>query len=250
MVRGRRKVARGLFGAGIILAGLIGAACTTVTDSGTTVTGSGTTVTREVDVPAFSRLEVSHAFVVTVSRGPVGPVTVRIDDNLLDVLNVSVSGGTLRIGLAPGTSASNATLEADVTAPSLEGIEGSGAAAITLVDRVEVGALSVSLSGASRLEGATAIDFGHLEVSGASIVELSGSSTLLEVTASGASTLHLGRLTVEDLTIDLSGASQAEVTVTGSLSAGASGASLLRYGGSPAVTRSESSGASTIEPTG
>jgi hypothetical protein len=48
------------------------------------------------------------------------------------------------------------------------------------------------------------------------------------------------------LVIDLSGASSAAVTVTDVISAGVSGASHLRYAGSPRFTRKEISGASSI----
>jgi hypothetical protein len=53
-------------------------------------------------------------------------------------------------------------------------------------------------------------------------------------------------LTVESLVIDLSGASSAAVTVTDVISAGVSGASNLRYAGSPRFSRKEISGASSI----
>lgn len=63
------------------------------------VVGSGNVVTRQVPVSSFSKLEVSYAFTVRLSFGDPAAVKVRIDDNLVDHLDVAVSGGTLRIGL-------------------------------------------------------------------------------------------------------------------------------------------------------
>jgi hypothetical protein len=224
-----------------------GTACS-VPGSATTVTGSGNVVTRRFEVDPFSQLRVSHAFVVSVTRGAVAPVVVRIDDNLVDVLDVSTSGGVLRIGLRPGTSTTNATLEADVTAPSLDGIDASGAASIASADPIEGASLSIALSGASRLTAPLVITEGDVELSGASEVTFSGSASRLRVTASGASLMRAPDLSVTELAIELSGASRAEVGPVDTLSAGASGASHLSYGGSPTITRSETSGASTIEP--
>ena len=65
---------------------------------------------------------------------------------------------------------------------------------------------------------------------------------------SGASRFDAPKLTVADLTIEVSGASLANVDVTGTVSAGASGVSTLRYAGSPVVERSDMSGSSSIEP--
>jgi Putative auto-transporter adhesin, head GIN domain len=213
-----------------------------------TVSGSGNVVTRQIDAPTFSTLEVSDGFTVSVAIGSSQTVTVRVDDNLVDILDVGVSDDTLQIGLESRTDVTDATLEADVTVVSLAVLQASGASTVTLVDPIEVAMLTVGLSGASEVTGAIQIDGGSLELSGASRASLSGSATTLGVTASGASRLDGRDLTIDELTIDVSGASNAEVTVTGSLSAVASGASMVHYAGSPTVARSDESGASTIEP--
>lgn len=227
---------------------LVATACQMVTDSGNTVSGSGDVVTRQIEVTPFSKLLVSATFDVTVSVGSAEAVTVHVDDNVVDSLDVGVSGDELHVGLKSGTSVSNATLKADVTVRSLDSLEGSGATTISLAAELAADRLSITLSGASRLSGPIAIGEGSFELSGASEARLSGSVTTFEVTESGASQLDGTELTIDALTIDLSGASEAEVSVTGSLSAGASGASTLRYMGSPTITRSETSGASSIEP--
>jgi hypothetical protein len=104
------------------------------------------------------------------------------------------------------------------------------------------------VSGAGRLDGTAHVHLATLELSGASNAKLSGSAGRLEVTQSGASQLDAVDLDVSDLAIDLSGASTADVSVTGTISAGVSGASSLRYRGSPTFARREVSGASSIEP--
>jgi hypothetical protein len=86
-----------------------------------------------------------------------------------------------------------------------------------------------------------------LSLSGASNAKLSGSASRLVVNGSGASELDLLQLPASDLVIDLSGASEASVSVTGTISAVVSGASGLRYKGSPRFTKKDVSGASTIE---
>jgi len=217
---------------------------------GRTVTGSGRVVDRDIPVSSFSKLEVSTAFVVTVTFGSSEKVTVRVDDNVVDDLDVGVSGDTLRIALRPGVSVHDATLEADVTARSLSRIEGSGAARITLGEPLTGGELVVTLSGASALTGELTMVDATMELSGAASIDLAGSVSGLEVTASGASELSGPDLTIDELTVDLSGASQATVTVTGSISAVVTGASALRYAGTPTVEREDVSGGSQIAPIG
>jgi Putative auto-transporter adhesin, head GIN domain len=223
---------------------------TDITGFGRIVTGSGHVVSRHVRVTSFSKLEVSNAFVVRVSLGSTEQATVRVDDNVVADLDVHVSGDTLHVGLSTGTSARDVTLEADVTARSLSAIDGSGAAKITLRDPLSEEQLAVTLSGASSLTAELKISDGTVGISGASGADLTGTASALQVTASGASHLSGRDLTIGSLSIDLSGASQAEATVTGSISAVATGASTLIYAGTPAVTREDVSGASQITPIG
>ena len=226
-----------------VFAGLLGAACNIER-------GSGTVVTRRVDVPSFSRLEVSDSFTVDLSVGDVEEVTVRVDDNLVGLLDIGVSDDTLRIGVDPGTDVLDATMEADVIVSSLDELRAAGASIVRLADPLAGDTLGVSLSGSSRLTGPVDIDEGTIDVSGSSIAEPSGTARALEAHVSGASQFDAPELTVADLTIELSGASTANVNATGTLSARASGASTLRYAGSPVVERSDVSGSSSIEPAG
>jgi hypothetical protein len=171
-----------------------------------------------------------------------------VDDNLVGHLDVGVSAGTLHVGLESGTSVRDATLHADVTARTLSGIDISGASQVHLSDVLTGERVQVVLSGAGRLDGTAHVDLAKLELSGASNAKVSGSAGRLEVTESGASRLDAVDLDVSDLAIDLSAASTADVSVTGTISAGVSGASSLHYRGSPTFTRREVSGGSSIEP--
>ncbi len=237
--------------AGTLLVGSVLPACGIDTGGGgRTVTGSGQVVSRDIPVASFSKLEVSSAFVVAVSFGSSETATVRADDNVIDDLGVEVSGDTLHVAVRSGVSVRNVTLEADVTARSLDEIEGSGAARITLGEPLSGEQLDLTLSGASTVTGELTASHAKVELSGAASADLAGSVSGLEVTTSGASRLSGPDLAVGELTIDLSGASQAAVTVTGSISAVATGASSLRYAGTPTIERQEVSGGSQIAPIG
>jgi hypothetical protein len=224
--------------AALLLLAIVASACTAVR-------GSGDVVTIEVPVDDFNRLAVSHSFDVNVSVGDEPSLTLRVDDNLESSLDVEVANDTLRIGLQPRTSVSNATLEADVTVTSLDAVEGSGAVSIDL-GSLAGSTLELQVSGASDLNGA--VDFDNVTgvLSGASNISLSGRVATLDVDASGASDLALLDLEVDGLIVSLSGASSAEVSVNDSIRASLSGASSLRYRGDPDVTTIDVSGASSI----
>jgi len=211
----------------------------------TALRGSGDIITVEVPVEGVGRLVVSHSFEVNVTVGDEPSLTLRVDDNLNESLNVGMDGNTLRIGLEPRTTVSNATLEADLTLPSLDAIEGSGSVDIHLAT-LTGSTFDLQLSGASTLTGS--VDFESMtgNISGASNVTLAGRVGILDIVASGASDLLLLELEVDDLRITLSGASDSEITVNDSIEASLSGASSLRYRGDPDVNTLDVSGASSI----
>ncbi len=232
----------GLAGA-LGLLGSLAAGCNAVG-----IAGSGNVVSTPGPTAPFTEIHVSSAFQVSLALAHEQSVVIRVDDNIVDRLDVGVSDETLRIGLKPGVSVHDVTLEASVTATSLRSIGLSGASTLRLKNELTGETLSVNESGASRLFGSVKVSSSTLEISGASNATLAGSADQANVTASGASVLTAGQLKVGDLTIDLSGASSATVYVTGKISAGASGDSALRYTGNPTFTRKDVSGASTIQP--
>jgi hypothetical protein len=211
-----------------------------------TISGSGSVVASPVSVPTFTRIEIIGTFHVTVTAGAPS-VTLHVDENVVDLVDVHVSDDILHIGLKSGTGIRDANLAAEVSAGSLAGVDVSGASEVTLGAGVAGSSVDLSASGASRLLGDLAVARARLELSGACHAELSGSAGALDLVVSGASNLQGDGLTVGALTADLSGASSATLAVTDTLSADLSGASSLHYRGTPTVTHQQTSGGSSIQ---
>jgi len=213
---------------------------------GPMVTGSGRMVERELEVGEFSRIEASHAFELEIVQGSNQSVTITADDNLFDDLDTSVAGDTLRLRLRPGSAYRRTTLRARITMPSLRALQLSGASRASLSGFRSQEDLALELSGASTVRGELEADEIRIGQSGASRVELSGSGSNLRLQASGASDARLAALAVRDVDVSLSGASTAELNVSGRLDANLSGASRLEYTGNPTLGRTETSGGSSI----
>ena len=103
------------------------------------------------------------------------------------------------------------------------------------------------VSGASTLNYDQETDRIELEVSGASTVLMKGSSTTAGFTVSGASQLKASEFETEEMDLRCSGASGADVHVTGKIGVSILSASKVRIKGNPVFTRSVSRGASSIQ---
>jgi hypothetical protein len=215
-------------------------------NSGSRIKGSGQTVARQYELTGFSRIEAGAAFQLNVRQGEHYSIALTVDDNLVEHLDVSASGDILHIGLKPNLSVQNATLRADVTLPALAALNLSGATQTTIAGFSSDQPLQFELSGASHLLGTITNGDGRISLSGASRVDLEGSARTLKVKASGASHADLDRYTSLGTSVEASGASHVTVNASGRLEVKASGASAVRYVGSPAGVHSEASGASSI----
>jgi hypothetical protein len=192
-------------------------------------------------------------------------VSITIDDNLLEYLNVKTSGSTLYIGMKSG-SYIKTTQKAIVRLPDLKNLTISGASSVDVsgfqssdsakfrlsgasrldLSGMKTGDIQFTLSGASRVSGDIEMGDAKLNLSGASDIELVGSAGDIDLGASGASDAKLADLVAVDVQVNLSGASSAVVNASGTISGGLSGASRLQYLGNPTLGKFSTTGGSTI----
>lgn len=199
----------------------------------TAAIGSGNVVSRSIDVRDFSEVDVYGAIRVEITRGGTYSVSLAADDNVIDLVEVSRSGQTLRMGMKPG-SYSNLSVRVAVTMPDIKSIRLSDASTATM-SGFRPRQLTMGLSGASKLAGRLEAGQLDLSVGQASVLNLGGTAEALKLTASGASTGSLGDLSVGLASISLREASSATVNARDRLDADLRSASSLYYVGNPSL---------------
>lgn len=212
------------------------------------VVGSGHLTSRLITLPGVTSVLAGANFVVHLTVGEPEQATIRMDDNLADRVDATVTDGTLRLGLKPGSNVRNATLSAEITVNHLNRLAATGASKVTLGSPVTGSALRLDANGASQITAPVGVD--HLEASesGASVLALSGRVGSLRLSSAGTSQLLGAELAAANLDAVLSGACQATVGVSDTLAATADGMSVLRYRGTPRISRQQTSGVSSIVP--
>jgi hypothetical protein len=229
----------------IVLATILLMGCAQVS-----ITGSWNVLTREETITSFDQVDISQSFNVDITQGEDFRVVIRVDDNVVEYLDVIKQGSTLKIGLDPGNSYTivNATMEAEVTMPELVGLDLSGSSVANLSGFESTKSLVVDLSGNSSLLGDIQAGDSRFDVSGNSSVTISGSGGDLTVDASGSSDVDLADFPGSDGAVDASGSSTVTVNLSGRLDADASGSSDIYYLGDPELGSFETSGSSNIQP--
>jgi hypothetical protein len=214
----------------------------------------GVPVTRNYSVNApYTKLDVSNAFEVTVSD-QVTDVVVTVGELAQERVVVRVVDGELQIGFKPNTFGFQPNVKAVAVIPAnanLSDLELSGASSFT--GDLRGADVDIDLSGASTYRGnveATELD---IDLSGSSDAIIHGvCQTKMDIDLSGASTLKAADLSAMSVYGEMSGASDADVTVCSALNVDLSGASTLTYGtysdDCKPVVNCPASGGSTVRP--
>jgi hypothetical protein len=235
--------------AGIIIAVVaVAAICTVLVLKGWpgVLIGSRNLEIKEYSFTNFTRIEISSAFEFEIKQSSSYSINVTADDNVIDYVQVSQDGQTLRIRLATVPSLRLVTLRTAVNIPQLHDLMVSGASRGTVSDFSSTEGLNITVSGASRVTGDITAGNVEFNISGASTIRLEGSADDMVAVVSGASRFNLGDFTVNDTDVKISGASTGTINLDGRLDANVSGASTLLYIGEPIMGTINVSGASTL----
>ncbi len=211
------------------------------------IQGSGTSVTLDLPLADFSGIDASCVYDVQAVRADAFDVTIEVDDNLAEFLDVRVEDGALVLDVQPGAFEFT-QLRASVSLPQLDDFDVSGAADLTVNGFVSDQPLVARTSAAAIAAGSIVAGNTRVLAAGNSRVTLAGSGDDLQLEASGSAGVDLRDYPVQDLTADVSGASQSIVLVEGRLDAVASGFARLRFLGDPELGVIEESALGSVEP--
>lgn len=189
------------------------------------ITGSGKVVEDQRALSPFSAVAVSGHLNLKLELGPEQRVVIVGDDNIVPLIEATVSGGKLRLS-STRSYRSKEDVTVKIVVPKLEGLDLSGATDAYL-SKLDGPALTVSASGAAK-------------------VSLDGHVDRLALDLSGASEIDGFGLKAKSVNVRASGAGDVKVYASESLEVMASGAVSVEVSGDPKNVSQNVKGAATI----
>ncbi len=188
---------------------------------------------------------------VHITTGDVGIAELEGESNILQHVVTDVKNGELTVMLEPNRSY-NQTKGVTVTihVSKLDRVTVSTGCSVTSDVPLQANNLTATVETGSSLTAPLSTKTLNLTVKDGSRATVEGTAAEATIRLSGAGKLSAKRLTIAKATIKLDGASSADITVTGTLSASADGVSTITYGGNPTVTAQEATGLSKIRKEG
>jgi len=203
------------------------------------VQDTGQRVSRDFTVSDFTGIDITGAYVVVYRQANAGAVTIDMQENLFDYLEVSVHNGVLRINSdRPFRTNRNYTPRIYVSAPYLDTVILNAAIDTEDWDEIATDRLNVNVSGAANVIIPMDVEELDIRISGAADFELSGAATSVNISVSGAGDVDAVNLQTRTATINIAGAGNTDIAVSDSLNVTIAGTGRVRYVGSPQVTRS------------
>jgi hypothetical protein len=187
--------------------------CQTILVSKNGETETGETETRQYDFSDFTRVDIGSAFSYEIMQSDTYRISITANNNLFDDIKVAQEGPTLIIGMEfPEVSwaikiNTNPSPKVVITMPLLQALDSSGATSGIVADFNSTENLDVTASGASTMElvKISAAD-AAFDVSGAGKVTGDIEAKNIELEISGASTVQL-KGSADSIATDVSGAS-------------------------------------------
>ncbi len=191
------------------------------------VRGSGNAKTESRAVASFSKIDLTGAPDVEVTVGPATSVELTADDNLLPMIETTVSGETLKIG-SKGSYSTSLGVKVKITVPSLD-------------------ALAISGSGNVHVKG---LKTGEMEVkiAGSGNITLTGGVDRLRVHILGSGDVRATDLAAKDVQVSVTGSGDAAVRASEQLDARVTGSGSVRFAGNPPQVQKHVTGSGDIGP--
>lgn len=229
-----------------LVLGVLFASCDKI---GNVISPSGKITSDTLKITGFTGISVEDAFEVTVYYvDTLEKVIIHANDNLHPFIVVNQQSEVLEIKIEKNTNVTgNATLQAIVYTKNIKQFYASGASQIIVHDPITQSNVYVDLSGASHFKSMLKTDKLSAVLSGASVMEIRGTSNNININMSGASATSNYDFATNHFEGDYSGSSTANITVNNSIKIDASGASVLKYKGNAEIIQQNLSGGSSVK---
>jgi len=196
---------------------------------------TGNTISTNQAIQSIDGLEVSGPFEVHINFSDTNHnLTFDGDEQYIDKVIVEEKGNTLKIRLAKNIVLKNdASIKVYLTSKEITKYAGTGEAVFLIEDELESKEIDLFLTGESAFTATIMTEELSIASTGESTIAITGTANTTDVSLTGAAKFKDFDFECKDLNIQLSGESQASVTIQERLNVVATGESVLNYKGSP-----------------
>lgn len=214
------------------------------------VEGSGSRVTQSYEMEGFDSVEIGELNAkLYLSQGTEYAVSIEMDDNLFQHVDVRVTGSRLEIETGRFWLRPSHDVRVYITAPQFVSLDIAGACEFVMTEPLTGESLNVHTAGA--VEGTLPVDLTgrlFLDLAGAGSLHITGSVDQIVADVAGAASIDAKSCIAREASVSISGAGSMSVHSTDSLDVTIAGVGELTYYGNPANVNKSIAGLGSIKP--
>lgn len=211
------------------------------------IIGNGNIVTKERSIMEFyDKIDVSNGISVDILQSDQKSITVKIDENLQENIEIYVKDQTLYIKATESFSTSEDIVVA-VSNPEFKGVKTSSSAEVNSKNTIKTNYLLAESSSGSEINLDVEADELLASSSSGSEIELKGKALTADYQSSSGSSIDGSKLNANDISAKSSSGSSISANPILSINANASSGSIIKFNNKPKeMVLQNSSGASII----
>lgn len=217
---------------------------------GKKIKGNGNIITENRETASYDAISVGGFFNVELIEGKEGKLTLQGEENLLAHIITEVKDGKLVIKVEKGLnlipSFWKQGILIKVPVESVNALTLSGSGEIVGKKTIESDNLTTDISGSGDITLSIKAKSVATNVSGSGEISLSGETSDFDVRVSGSGEVKAYGLSAMNVSANISGSADIEVTATEMIKARVSGSGNITYRGNPKKIDSKSSGSGEI----
>ena len=224
----------------LVTAAFMAASCIIVPPdgcSGRAVQGSGAMISEDRHVSAFNKIRLKGQGNVILTKGEIQSVEIVTDDNIMALIETTVSGNELIISFKKD-NIKPTTLDFLITVANLEGVSISGSGDITGKSRFVSDNFYADISGSGDISMELEVDRLESEITGSGSINLFGTTKTHRASITGSGDIDSFDLDAKNVSIKISGSGDCKVKASETLTAKISGSGDVYYRGHPQVNTS------------
>ncbi|TWR25285.1 DUF2807 domain-containing protein [Mucilaginibacter achroorhodeus] len=208
--------------------------------------GSGNIKTETRKIGEFTKLEISGGFNVTLKQDSSQSLTINADDNLLQYIQTEVSGNTLLIKNKRNICGSH-QMNLVVGVRNLEALKASGGIELKSDGRLNTKELELELKGATKINMDLSATNVRVTGKGSTELDLRGQAASADVRLTGSGNINALEFVVGRYNLETTGASDCNINVLNELNVHSTGASEVKYRGTPSTVNTDKTGAASVK---
>lgn len=225
---------------------LLVSSCSGIFNRGTK--GNGNVVIENCKVDVFSAIEIDGVFNVILKQGKKESVSIETDENLVELIDVTVSEKRLVVDLKGDASIGDYTeLNIFITLVNINVLDINGVGDISTETPLKLKELTLQNSGVGDIN--LVLDCDELTVNNSSVgdISLSGKTKHFNLNTSGVGDVLALQLDSRNTTVDNSGVGDVKVNATNSINIETSGVGDVEYSGNPKTENIEDNAVGDVE---